>query len=285
MQPGKQYKKSNPRLSFHLMKFAVQDFNKNSINLTEDEYNQVLQNANEEMLLHQVILNSEEACCVVIPEPIFQQTLQAVTSEYPSDDIFYEMLDANRLTYNDYITALYNDMRVETIIGKVASSVHTVTHSEMLRYYKSHYTSFNRPEQRSVSMIQIFSSTPSGFDTAFRTITDIHERLCYHPQDFTQEAKTYSECDTGIEGGKLGTLAAGELCDELNATLFSLDKGEISQVIESSNAYYILKCNAIYPTLNIPFEEATIQIHPLLLKKKQLNACRLWLQKIVQGKE
>ncbi len=285
MQPEKQYKNNNPRLSFHLMKFAVQDFKKNSNKLTEDEYSQVLQNANEEMLLHQVILNSEEACYVVIPESIFQRTLQAVISEYPSDEIFHEMLDANQLTYTDYATALHNDLRVETVLGKIASSVQTVSPSEMLRYYKSHYTSFNRPEQRNVSVIQIFSSSPSGFDPAFSTISDIHKRLCYHPQDFALEAKHHSECDTGKDGGNLGTLAAGELCKELNATLFSLDKGEISQIIESANAYYILKCNAIHPAMNIPFEEATVQIFPRLLKKKQLNACRLWLQKIVQGKE
>jgi len=282
MQQEKQYKKTNPKLSFHLMKFAVQDFKKNSDKLTEEEYSQVLQNANEEMLLHQVILNSEEACCVVIPEPIFQKTLQAVISEYPSDELFYDMLDANQLTYTDYITALNNDLRVETVLSKVASSVQTVKPSEMLRYYKSHYTTFNRPEQRNVSIIQIFSSPSAESDPALGTISAIHERLCQHPQDFTLEAKHYSECDTGKDGGKLGTLAAGELCEKLNAILFSLNKGEISQVVESSNAYHILKCNAIYPAIKIAFEEASIQILPRLLKKKQLNACRLWLQEIVQ---
>ena len=285
MELGKQDKKKNPKLSFHLMKFAVQDFKKNSNNLTEDEYNQVLQNANEEMLLHQLILNSEEACCVVIPEPIFQRTLQAVIAEYQSDELFYEMLDANCLTYPQYVTALHNDLRVETIIGKVASAEQTVTTSEMMRYYKSHYSSFNHPERRSVSIIQITAAPSAGFDPAFSTINNVHERLSNHPDDFALEAQTYSECDTGKDGGNLGVLVAGELCNELNTALFSLDKGEISQVIENTNAYYILRCNAIYPALHIPFEKAIAQIRPQLLKKKQLSACRLWLQKIVQGTE
>ncbi len=283
MEPGKLDKKKDPKLSFHLMKFAVQDFKKNSTSLTEDEYNQVLQDANEEMLLHQLILNSDEACCVVIPEPFFQQTLQTVIAKYQSDELFYEMLDANRLTYPEYVTALHNDLRVETIIGKIASARQTVTTSEMMRYYKSHYSSFNRPERRSVSMIQITAAPSTGFDPAFSTINNVHERLSYHPDDFALEALNYSECDTGKDGGKLGVLTAGELCSELNTVLFSLDKGEISQVIENANAYYILRCNAIYPALHIPFEEALSQIRPQLLKKKQLNACRLWLQKIVQG--
>ena len=285
MQPEKHYKKNDPRLSFHLMKFAVQDFKKNSNSLTEDEYNQVLQNANEEMLLHQVILHSEEASCVVIPESILQKTLQAVIAEYPDDSTFYKMLDANQLTYADYLLALHNDLRVETVLGKIAAAVQSVTAAEMLRYYKNHYTHFNRPEQRNASLIQIFATPATGFDPALQTISDIQERLCHHPQDFALEARCYSDCDTGKDGGQLGTLAADELCNELSTTLFSLDKGEISQVIESANAYHILKCNTIYPAVNISFEEAKGQIFPHLLKKKQLNACRVWLQKIVQGTE
>lgn len=285
MQTEKQYKKNNPRLSFHLMKFAVQDFKKNSSNLTEDEYSQVLQNANEEMLLHQVILTSEEACCVVIPESILLKTLRAVIAEYPSNEAFYEMLEANQLSYESYALALHNDLRVETVLGKIASSVQTVASSEMLRYYKNHYTFFNRPEQRNASLIQIFAVASTGFDPALTAITKIHERLLHHPKNFAVEAKSHSECDTGEDGGKLGTLAAGELCNELNTTLFSLDTGKISQVVESANAYHILKCNAIYPAVKIPFEKATAQILPRLLRKKQLNACRVWLQNIVQGNE
>jgi peptidyl-prolyl cis-trans isomerase C len=283
MQPERQYKKNNPRLSFHLMKFAVQDFKKNSSSLTEDEYNQVLKNANEEMLLHQVILNSEEACCVVIPESILLKALSTVIAEYPSDDAFYEMLDANQLSYGDYVLALLNDLRVETVLGKIASSIQEVDSTEMLRYYKNHHTLFNRPEQRNASLIQISTTPSTGFDPALTTITEIHERLIQHPQDFALEAKNYSECDTGRDGGKLGTLSAGELCNELSATLFALKTDEISPVIESKNAYHILKCNMIYPAVSITFEEATEQIQPRLLKKKQLNACRIWLQKIVQG--
>ena len=283
MHPEKQCRKHNPRLSFHLMKFAAQDFKKNSNNLTDDEYNQVLQNANEEMFLHQVILNTEEASCVVIPETILQKTLQTVLDEYPDDNAFDAMLDANQLTFAEYETALNNDLRVETVLGKIASSVQTVSAPEMLRYYRNHYTRFNKPEQRSASLIQIFATPSNGLDPALDAITTIHERLCHHPQDFAREAESYSECDTGKDGGKLGTISPGELCSELDTTLFSLDQGEISQVVESANAYHILKCNAIYPAVHIPFEEATAQILPCLLKKKQLNACRVWLQKIVKG--
>lgn len=283
MHLEKQDKKNCPILSFHVMKFAVQDFQKNSCNLTTDEYNQVYQHANEEMLLHKIILSSNDACCVIIPDSLIERTLQTVISEYPSKGAFYDMLTANSLRLQEYTLALHNDLRVETILGKVAATVQTIHPAEISRYYIMNKIQFSRPEQRKVSLIQIFANTSAEAEQALHTITEIRNRLCYHPEEFANEAKQFSECDTNTDGGEIGILSPGELCRELDSVLFSLNNGEISQVVKTRKAYHILKCDAIYPAIHIPFEEAKIQIRPLLLKKKQLNACRLWLQELVEG--
>ncbi len=279
----KQNKRNCPALSFHVMKFAVQDFQKNSCNLTNDEYNQVYQHANEEMLLHQIILSSSEACYAIIPDALIEHTLQAVIGEYQSKDAFHDMLMANKLELSEYIQSLHNDLRVETILGKVAATVKTITPSEISRYYLTNKTQFNRPEQRKVSIIQLFANTSAEAEQSLLTISEIHNRLSFFPDNFTTEAIHYSECDTNKDGGEIGILGPGELCQELDSVLFSLNSGDISEVVKTSKAYHILKCDAIYPAIHIPFEEARVQIGPLLLKKKQLQACRLWLQELVQN--
>lgn len=283
MQPERQGNHNDPQLSFHLMKFAVQEFQKNSDDLTADEYNQVIQHAREEMLLHQIILTSSEACYVVIPEPILKQTLHAIIAESANDDNFHNMLAANSLQLSEYVQALRNDLRVETVLGKIASAVQSVTTSEMRRYYIKHKTNFKRKEQRQASLIQIFSQSNTEEDPSFNIISEIHDRLCQQPENFAKEARNFSECDTRKDGGQLGILKAGELCKELSTTLFSLERGEISKVVEKDDAYHILQCNAIYPALNVPFKKAKAQILPHLLKEKKLRSCRLWLQELVES--
>ncbi len=285
MQLERQGKHDDPKLSFHLMKFAVQEFRKNSDELSADEYRQISQQAREEMLLHQIILASSEACCVVVPAPVFEQTLHAIIAESPSDAAFHDMLAANNLKLSDYVQALHNDLRVETVLGKISSTVESVTSAEMQRYYKNHETNFKREEQRQASLIQIFSQSDSGVDPSFTTISEIHKRLCQHPENFAREARTFSECDTSKDGGQLGIVKAGELCSELSNTLFSLECGEISKIVERDKAYHILRCDAIYPAINVPFKDATSQILHHLLKEKKLSSCRLWLQTLVRGCE
>jgi peptidyl-prolyl cis-trans isomerase C len=284
MQQGRNQKQIDPMLSFHLMKFAYQDFQKSAGNLTKQEYTQAYQHANEEMLLHQVILTSDDACCVVIPEATLKGTLQGVIAEYPSNTIFHATLKENNMSLEDYTLALRNDLRVETILSQVASTVQSVTPIEILYYFNKNRTEFNQPEQRNVSYIQVLltSSSSREVDSAFEKITAIHRRVCRAPETFSKEARLFSDCSTGKNDGNLGLLAAGDLCPELDRVLFSLHTGEISHIVESASGFNILCCNKIHPAKKVSFKEASSMIFPILLKKKQLEACRLWLQNLVQ---
>lgn len=285
MQQGKREKNIDSLLSFHLMKFAFQDFQKSTCRLTDQEYTQAYQHANEEMLLHQLILSSEEACCVVIPEAIQKKTLQGVIAEYPNNALFHTTLQENNICLEDYMVALHNDLRVETVLARVASTVQSVTSAEMLHYFCKNRTQFSQPELRNANHIQVLfnPSSPSERKAAFKRITAIHNRVCKNPKCFSEEAKLFSDCSTKNEDGNLGTLAVGELCPVLDKALFSLQAGEVSPVIESSSGFNILYCSTIHPANSINFHEVSPAIFSTLLKKKQLEACRLWLQTVVQA--
>lgn len=126
MFAGKKPTKITPALSFHLMKFAMIDYQKNSSELTEKEYLCTYQLASQEMLLHQLILSSDEACYVVVPEPVLLRTMETIIGEYREKMDFHTLLRENGLSYTDYLTALNNDLRVEAVLTQVASSVQSV---------------------------------------------------------------------------------------------------------------------------------------------------------------
>lgn len=142
MQLQKSKKQIDPMLSFHLMKFAYQDYQKNIGNLTKHEYSKAFKHANEEMLLHQIILSSKEVCYVVIPEPLLQQTLQDVIAEYPCEKQFHATLQEYNIPIADYTIALHNDLRVETILARVACNVQPITQIEILDYFNKNKADF-----------------------------------------------------------------------------------------------------------------------------------------------
>ncbi len=274
----------DPTLSFHLMKFAIMDYQKNSSELSEEEYLRIYKLASEETLLHQLILASDEACYVVVPNPVLQRTLLAIISEYPDENIFRALLRENGLCFADYLIALSNDLRVEAVLAQIASTVQSVEPLEILLYFRSHQNQFLQPEQRRADHILIFSdpSSPLLTNRALEQVTTLRRRLCRNPENFSDEAKRYSQGSNGKNGGSLGTIRPGELCDELDGILFSLDAGEISPVIKSDAGFHLLYCREIIAAKSISFAEASSQIFSILLKKKQMAACRAWLKGLVQ---
>ncbi len=277
--------RNDPTLSFHLMKFAFQNYKKSSSELSEEEYIHSYQLACEEMLLHQLILSSEEACYVMIPDPVIQRTLQTITSEYPEETDFHTFLMDNGLRLPDYLTALASDLRVEAVLAQIAATVQSVGPLDILHYFRNHQDDFRLPERRIARHILIFSepSSPAQTAQAFKKISAIRNRVERNPENFHREAKLYSQCSNGKKGGKLGTVQAGELCNELDRILFSMDAGAISPVIESDNGFHLLYCQEILPAKNPTFAETYSQIFSILLKKKQLAACRTWLKALVQN--
>ncbi len=283
MQQDKEQNQIDPSLSFHLMKFAFQDFQKSTSNLTKHEYTLAYQHANEEMLLHQVILTSEDACCVVIPEVTLNQTLEDVISEYPSSDVFFSTLEENNMQMEEYTIALHNDLRVETVLSRVASTVQSVTAAEILSYYTRNHADFRLQERRIAGHIHIPFNPVSvrEIDQAFALITNIRDRVCQHPKTFSREARLHSSC--AVSGsGNLKNLVAGELCTDLDKILFSLRQGEISDIIETADGFNILYCKKIIPVKESSLKKASSEIFSILLKKKQLEACRTWLHDLVR---
>lgn len=58
---------------------------------------------------------------------------------------------------------------------------------------------------------------------------------------FTEVAQTFSDGPMGLRGANLGWFVRGELGPDFDASVFALDVGEISQIIETIFGFHIVK--------------------------------------------
>ncbi len=245
MQQEKNQKQIDPMLSFHLMKVAFQDYRKSACNLTEYEYCDAYQHASEEMLLHRVILTSTEACCVVIPEALLKQTLTDVIREYPSSEYFNKILQENNMSLVDYTAALHNDLRVETVLSRITSSVKAVTAAEMAFYFSSYKAHLKNDAPTGQDQFDILNKTEKAL---CKRIDERHGSQPSHPVNNNQKPLS---C-------KSASLLPDKFCHEMDSVLSSVSAETIS------------------------ISKASSVIYAMLLKKKRLDTCRAWLQTLLQ---
>lgn len=276
-------KQVEPALAFTLMKIALQVYEKMVVDLTLDEYAETYQYACHEMTLHEKILLSEAACGVVIPDGVIAAAFDTLVAEHGGEENFFRHLEENNLQLDSYLTALRNDLTVETTLARVASRADTVSDQEIQDYYHRHRDLFCFPQQRRARHILFCTENhPSHLPKeALRDrINRLHSRLQRDPQTFSHEAKIHSDCTTAIDGGDLGQVGPGELCPALDHALFQLGAGEISPIIETAEGFHILFCEAIHPGQRLNLQKAQHQIHQILTREKRIHTCRNWLKSL-----
>lgn len=93
--------------------------------------------------------------------------------------------------------------------------------------------------------------------------------------DFSELARIHSkDIATSEEGGDLGLFERELMVPEFDAAVFSMNVGDISEVVETDYGYHIIKLNEIQPSAFQSFEEVKEQL--IALQKKNVNQKALY---------
>ena len=58
--------------------------------------------------------------------------------------------------------------------------------------------------------------------------------------EFAEVAGEYSECPSAKDGGSLGTFGRGDMVPEFDETVFELEIGDTSEVVETAFGYHLI---------------------------------------------
>ncbi len=73
--------------------------------------------------------------------------------------------------------------------------------------------------------------------------------------DFAAMAKAHSDCKTAPKGGDLGHIKKGYMAAAFDEVAFSLEKDNVSEVVETRFGYHVIKAVDRKPARLIPYEE------------------------------
>jgi len=267
--------------SHHLMRAALSAFQCRFDQLNEAQQREVEKTAQKAMAIETAILSSREAWDVFLPERVIDEAVETVRARYDSHLDFDRDLVANGLDMQTLKLALSRDLWVETVLDRVAQDVPPPCETEAKCWYDSHKERFRVPETRAVRHILITVNedlTDNSRGKARLKIEAIRDQLDGSVPQFEQLAKQHSECPTALDGGRLGSVPRGTLYSLLDETLFMMDEGTLSGVLESEMGFHILLCEEIQQGRAVPFDKARKRIMEHLTAAKRHGAQRRWIE-------
>ncbi len=264
------------------LKLSWQLFQKAPETLSDPERNRLLEVAARQNTLEQRILASAEAATVVVPATTLAQRVAEVRQRYPSDDDFVHDLERSGLNEATLGEAVERDLRVESVLEKVASASEPVSAVDAEIYYRLHPDAFDRPEARQLRHILITYNNDKEKAKALAQLDQLRSTV-KNAQKFGEAALRHSQCPTALEGGKLGIVKRQQLYTELEPAAFALAEGEISAVLESPIGLHIVRCDEILPNGMLPFAEVRQRIIERLTDKRRSEAQKAWIKALPSG--
>lgn len=161
-----------------------------------------------------------------------------------------------------------------------------ISPTQIQSYYDKHKLDYSTPEQVKLRMIVLREDDNSDTGLAGgkkEMAKEIRAKLAAGAE-FGRMAQMYSEDPTTqAADGDWGWIDSKQLSEQLTAKAFALRAGEISDVIEIGNSYYIMMVEARKNAATKPIGEVRDEIEQNLIQAEKTKELQRWLDSLRQN--
>jgi peptidyl-prolyl cis-trans isomerase SurA len=215
----------------------------------------------------------------VEPDVVKQLDQIRIKNNLPDMDALEKAVTQQGLNWDDFKTNIRNRLLTREVIGREVGSHINIGHDETKKYYDDHKQEFERPEQVALRAIEIV--TTGKKDTEIPDLKKKAETLLQRVkdgEDFNVLAKKFSDGSTAQDGGYLGVYKRGELSKELEDKVFTMNKNQLTDVIETKQGFLILQVLERYEAGIQPYEKVEPEIMDKLYSERMEPALREYLK-------
>ncbi|MCU6712778.1 peptidylprolyl isomerase [Paenibacillus sp. J5C_2022] len=219
----------------------------------------------DNMITEELVRQEADAASVAITDEDVTNQLEALKLSFPSQEVFDMQLMQAGITEEQ----LRDDMRMQTLLIKLLEPQTDVTDEEVQQYFDQNKATWSTPEQIRASHILVETE-----EEAKAIVAELEGGA-----DFGELAKEKSKDEgSAVAGGDLNFFGRGQMVKEFEDAAFALEVNEVSDIVQSSFGYHIIKKTDSKAASEPVFEEKKEAIRTMLLTQEANPLSNAWLQ-------
>jgi peptidyl-prolyl cis-trans isomerase C len=250
--------------------------------LIDSQLSKLKQEVLEQLINRELLYQESQRRGIKVRQAEVDEKLEAMKKNFPAEADFESVLNEAHLSEVELKSQIERGLAIdEFIAGKFVEKV-TLSEEEVKAYYQSNSESFKQQEQVRASHILIKvgpQEDQSKITSARMKIEKIQQKL-RQGEDFAALAKEFSQCPSGSKGGDLGYFAQGQMAKPFEDAAFALMPGEISDVVETTFGYHLIKVNDKTPETVLAFDDIKDGLKRYLTQQKVQQEVVLYVQKL-----
>ena len=232
----------------------------------------------EQLAQRQLILHEFKTSGFNLPESILDDLVQErIHSRYGNRRTLTKSLQAEGSNFERFKERLREQFIVEAMRNKYISSEIIISPQKVENYYQAHKEQFKVEDQLKLRMIVLNKSTQSGAPEARKLAEELFLKV-REGTPFSELAAIYSQRSQRDNSGEW--FEKSQLRKEFAEATTSLKPGEISTVVETPEACYLVQVEEIRPEHYKPLPEARTTIESNLTLEERARLEKQWVERL-----
>jgi peptidyl-prolyl cis-trans isomerase C len=243
----------------------------------------ILERLIEEELLYQEALKQG----IEVSDEEVESQLQRTRRNFASEEEFNNALAQAGLTQEDLEEQVRRSLTINRLIAQEVGQNFQATEEEAQTFYDDNPQFFQQGEQIEARHILVSTEGIEGEEAmqeARERAEDIKQEL-EEGADFAELAQERSDGPSASRGGSLGTFGRGQMVPPFEEEAFSLEVGEISEVVKTQFGFHVIQVTDKTESGKMPFAEAKPQIDQYLAQQKRGEAIQEYLDGLKEDAE
>jgi len=201
---------------------------------------------------------------VSVSEDTIQAEYEELAESYGGEESLQAALEENGLTEQ----SVKDNIRMYQLTKNVIATSVDISDEEVAQYFEDNKDSYGQKEEVVASHILLEDET---------TAKDVLAKI-KTGEDFADLAKTYSiDTTTKEDGGEIGYISRGQMDEQFEEVAFGLEKGSISDIVQTSEGYHIIKVTDKVPAEEAVFEDIKDEVYATVLEERINEEYASWL--------
>lgn len=236
----------------------------------------------ENLIDQEILYQDAKSQGLSIDDAVIDVQMDAVKSQFPDEATFKSELAKQGMTEADIRVDIGKTLLVEDYITSKYGPLIKIDDSDILDFYNGNSQYFSKPEQVRASHILI-KVEPDASDSvkkdAMDRINAIKVRLT-DGEEFSDLARSLSEGPSNTNGGDLGAFGRGQMVKSFEDAVFSMNVGNVSDVVETQFGYHLIKLTAKESESTDPLAEVKVRIVDHLTQVKMAELINSYIATI-----
>jgi peptidyl-prolyl cis-trans isomerase C len=202
--------------------------------------------------------------------------------QFGSQEKLNEQLAKDGLTLDHVRKILRKNILIQAEVDKRIAPQVTVTEADIEAYYEANKDRLKHDGLVGARHILV-KFPPNATEEQKKAALDKIQALRAEiagGKDFAEVAQANSDCPSKAKGGDLGYFPKGAMVPEFEKAAFSLNEGELSQVVETSYGYHLILVYGKKPAGTVPLADVRGQLEKDVQQRKLYEAMKAQIEKL-----